>query len=124
MSGSQVLTQRNRKKIIEQKFIENVLKAEAKNIKEAQDMAFDKSKTSNVIRGARVFSVSNNTLTHRHDIRQRFDDMKKVRFRKQKPTKAHNKIIWGHFNRIIFKMAYGFTEEVKKQLAEQYNIEI
>lgn len=124
MSASQTLSKRSNKRVIKQKFIEQVLKEEAKNIESAQDDIFSSRNISNVIRSTRSFFVSNTTLTLRHDIRQRFDDMKKVRFRKQKPTGAHNKVIWGHFNNIIFKLAYGYTKDVKNQIANQYNIEI
>lgn len=124
MSASQTLSKRSNKRVIEQKYIEQVLKEEAQNIESAQDDIFSNRNISNVIRSTRSFSVNDKTLTLRHHIRQRFDDMKKVRFLKQKSTGAHNKVIWGHFNNIIFKLAYGYTKDVKNQIANQYNIEI
>lgn len=124
VSGSKTLSNRSNKRIIEKKFIEQVLSKEANNMRLAQDEIFNSRNIPDVIRSARSFFVSGNKLTHKHDIRQRFDDMKRVRFRSQKPTKAHNKVIWGHFNTIIFKLAYGFTEDVKNEIANNYNIEL
>jgi hypothetical protein len=50
--------------------------------------------------------------------------MKRIKGKGQKPVPVHNKIIWGHFNNIIFKLAYGFTEDVKQSIARNYQIEL
>lgn len=124
MSAALTLAKRSNKRIIEQKYIQQVLQEEAANIQSAQDEIFTNRNIPSIIRNARTFTVSNSVLTHKHDIRQRFDDMKRVRYGKQKPTKAHNKVIWGHYNNIIFKLEYGLIQDVKNQIATQYNIEL
>ncbi|MCD8435867.1 hypothetical protein LNJ03_11240 [Tenacibaculum dicentrarchi] len=124
MSAALTLAKRSKKNIIEQKYIDQVLREEASNIEKAQNVIFSNRNTPAVIRNKRSFTINNGTLTHRHDIRQRFEDMRRVRFRKQKPTKAHNKVIWGHYNNMIFKLAYGLTQDVKNQIANDYKIEL
>lgn len=124
MSASKTLANRSNKRIIEQKYIQQVLTEEGKNIEQAQDDVFNNRNIPDLIRSSRSFTVQDTTLTHKHDIRQRFDDMKRVRFRKQKSTGAHNKIIWGHLNNIVFRLAYGFTQDAKNLIANQYNLEL
>ena len=126
MSASNLLQQRASKRIIEDKYIEQVLHEEAKNIESAQDQVFNDFKENGygTIKSTRVFQVANNTLTHRHLIRQRFIDMKRIKGKGQKPIPVHNKIIWGHLNNIVFKLAYGFTKDVKNAIVKDYQIEI
>lgn len=126
MNASKQLKERGNKRIIEQKYIEQVLNEEAINIRSAQDAIFTDHKNTDVglIKSKRAFSVSNSTLTYRHHIRQRFNDMRFIKGKSQKPIPTHNKIIWGHFNNIIFKMAYGFTHDVKLAITKRYNINL
>lgn len=126
MSASEELTNRTNKRIIEQKYINKVLAEEAVNIREAQDAVFSEFKNADIalIKAKRNFTVSNSTLIGRHHIRQRFNDMRFIKGKSQKPIPTHNKIIWGHFNNIIFKMAYGFTHDVKRAIAREYKIEL
>jgi uncharacterized protein (UPF0335 family) len=126
MNASQTLASRTNKRIIEAKYIDEVLREEAINIKQEQNDVFNDFKEGGfgTIKSQRAFSVANNTLSHRHLIRQRFIDMKRIKGKGQKPVPVHNKIIWGHFNNIIFKLAYGFTEDVKQSIARNYQIEL
>lgn len=123
-NASTALAKRRNKNIIEQKYIETVLKEAAADIEQLQDERFSSRNISSVIRNARSFSVQNNRLTHKHNIRQRFDDMRRIRSKKSTSTKAHNKVIWGNLNTIIFKLAFGFTQDIRNTIANQYNIEI
>ncbi|WP_271407265.1 hypothetical protein [Tenacibaculum soleae] len=124
MSAALTLAKRSNKRIIEQKYIQQVLQEEAANIQSAQNEIFSNRNIPAIIRKARTFTVSNSVLTHKHNIRQRFDDMSSIYYGKQKSTKAHNKVIWGHFNTMVFKLAYGLTQDVKNQIATQYDIEL
>lgn len=123
-SATDILKERKNIDVIKQKFIHSVLIEEAINIEESQDRVINNYSVSNVIKESRTFAVTNNSISHRHSIRQRFIDMRRIRKGKQKPIPIHNKIIWGHLNSIIFKLAYGFTEDIKNTISKQYNIEL
>lgn len=126
MNALEQLKERENKRIIEKKYIEEVLQEEARNIRIAQDEVFADHKSIDVglIKAKRQFLVSNSTLTYKHHIRQRFNDMRFIKGKSQKPIPTHNKVIWGHFNNIIFKMAYGFTHDVKLAITKRYNINL
>lgn len=43
---------------------------------------------------------------------------------RKKSYGLYNRIVFGHFNNIISKLAYGYTEEVKAKLRAEINIEL
>jgi len=113
--------------LIEKAFIENILKEEAEDISRAQDRVLSQQLSNdkiNFVRYSRSFSVSNMTLTHTHHIQQRFIDMKRTRYGKQKAIPVHNKIIYGHWNNIVFRSKVELTKALRSQMALQLNIEI
>lgn len=126
MAATQVLADRNNKKIVEQKFIDRMLKEEAHEIFRAQDRIISRHNVTKMVPEItrRRFSVSNNRLTVTHPIRQRFIDMKNIRGQRQRSIQIHNKIVYGHFNNIIKKLAFGFTEDVKNMIAQEHKIQL
>lgn len=128
MNGTQTLQSRSHNNdLIERAFVERILKKEGENIAAAQDRALGKAledKRIDMIRYSRTFSVSDNTLRHSHNIQQRFIDMKRTRFGKQKPVKVHNSIVFGHYNNIVFRLKTNLTEAIQAQLSKQLNIEL
>ncbi|WP_044403413.1 hypothetical protein [Lacinutrix sp. Hel_I_90] len=114
-------------KIIEQKYIDRVLKDEARNIFKAQKQLTERSKaspeTKKLINSKRRFQVSNSSLEGSHAMLQRFIDMRNIRGLKRKPIPVHNKIIYYHFNSIINKLAFGLTDDVRNLIAKEYKIE-
>ena len=72
----------------------------------------------------RRISVSGNRLTVTHPIRQRFIDMKTIRGQRQRAVQLHNKILYTHFNSIVGRLAYGFTEDVKNLIAKDLKIHL
>jgi len=127
MNGIETLQSRNSDNLIKKAFIEKILSEEAENIKFAQDRVLanlDSTRKIELVEFSRSFSVTDDTLHHEHHIQQRFIDMKRTRYGKQKPVKIHNSIIYGHFNNIVFKLKYNLTEKTRKFLARQQNIEL
>lgn len=118
------LSNRN-KSILERRYIDQVLDEEAKNIISAQNRLDRKFgfKTNQVGYG-RSARVSGNILTLQHNIVERFVDMRKIRGKKKQYHSIHNRVIFGHFNNIIDKLQFGFSQSVKAQLSQQINIEI
>jgi hypothetical protein len=113
--------------LIEKAFVENILKEEADNIFRAQDRVLSKAGNSEKIkltRYSRSFTVSNMTLSITHNIQERFIDMKRTRYGKQKPIAVHNTIIYGHWNNIIFRSKVELTNTLRAQMAVQLNLEI
>ena len=85
--------------LINQRRINNILEEEADNIIEAQDRILNREKDSpkiEYIEASRSFTVSNMNLKLEHHIQERFVDMKRTRYGRQKPVKVHNSIIFGH----------------------------
>lgn len=112
--------------LIEKAFIDKILKEEADSLEKAQTRILSGSKDHRIdmIRYSRTFSVSNNTLTHTHNIQQRFIDMKRTRLGRQKPIKVHNTPLYNHLNNIIYRLSTNLTEAVRAQITDQLNIEL
>lgn len=117
----------NNNDIIERSFVENILKEEGESIARAQDRVFSQESSNQKIafaRYSRTFTVSNMTLQHNHHIQQRFIDMKRTRYGKQKPIKVHNSILYGHWNNIIFRSKVELTNSLRRQMAIQLKLEV
>ena len=116
LSGNNILTT---------KFIERVLNDEAKNIVAAQNKVLNarNSNSKNLIISSRTYQVSQGSLEFTHAMQQRFIDMKRLGGRKKKPVQVHNKILYAHFNNIIASLKFGFTDDVKNLIANEYNIQ-
>ena len=111
---------------IEQKYIDRVLHEEATNIMQAQDRVISRYNVARHVPEItrRRFTVSTGKVTFTHPLRQRFIDMKYRRGVKQDVTPIHNKIIYSHFNKIVRRMAYGFSEDVRELIANEHNIQL
>ena len=128
MNGTQTLQSRSHNNdLIERAFVEKILRQEGENIARAQDRVLSKALNNekiNFVRYSRTFQVSDMTLRHEHHIQQRFVDMKRTRYGKQKPVKVHNSIIFGHWNNIIFRSKVELTKALRSQMALQLNLEV
>jgi len=116
----------NNAKFIDQQYTNRVLKQEASNIFNAQDrvLARFNSNQKNIIQSRRSFTVNSGNLQITHSKLQRFIDMKNIRGLKRKPIPNHNVVIYGHFNNIINKLAFGLTQDVKNAIAGEFNIQL
>lgn len=125
MNGIALLKSRNASNnIIVAAFVDKVLTENAARFKRAQDRVFSQSNHPTVphVRDNRTFIVSNGTLTHTHAIEQRFIDMKRVRYGRQKPVQGHNAPLYRTWNDILFELRYGLTESVRASLIKKLEI--
>ena len=131
----------------EKKFVAWVLAKEAKVIEEEQTKAIDKYdlNRSGIMRNRRTYSVrgAGSWMSGALDISivkyLRFHDMRKDHIKggyytimgdhNEKATKKrrrqyhlYNRIVFGRMNAIAARLNVGFTEQIKKQLAEEYKI--
>lgn len=122
-ANSSVLTANS---IITDIFITRVLQDEAKSIVEAQNRVLNAKnpKSKDLIIASRTYHVSQNSLEFTHALQQRFIDMKRIGGRKKKPVPLHNKVLYGHLNNIIAQLKFGFTDDVKNLIANEYNIHL
>ncbi len=113
---------------LEKIFITRVLKDTAKDIISSQDKAFSRLRNvENIaqIRSARKIKVSGVKLQFTHSIRQRFIDMKRIRGQHQKSGLVHNKVLFPSLmGSMVAELAFGFTEQVKKELSIEHNIQL
>lgn len=126
MSALTELQSRNNKRIIEQKYIDRVLREEADNIFAAQDRLISRHNLTSKIPeiNRRRFTVKTNVLEVVHPLRERFIDMRRTRGIKGRTVPLHNKVIFGHFNNIVYRIAFGFTEDIKNEIANHYQIQL
>lgn len=112
--------------IIEQKYIARVLTDEASNMYTAQNRILAKFKpnSTDIILSKRSFQVQGTTGVFTHAMVQRFVDMKYIRGRSKLAIPVHNKILYGHFNNIIYRLSFGLTDDIKAMIAKEYNIEM
>ncbi|UOB16571.1 hypothetical protein [Abyssalbus ytuae] len=126
MSAIETLKSRNNLKVLEQKYIERVLKDESTEINRAQERLISRFNVKKYVPEItqRKFRVVGTRLESTHPIRERFIDMRRTSGVRQRPIPLHNKVIYGHFNNIINKLAYGLTEEIKQTIGQEYNIQL
>lgn len=128
MNGTSPLQSRSHNNdLIEREFIKRILQEEADNISEAQVRVLSNAPDEprvDLVKSSRSFSVSDNQIKHRHNIQQRFIDMKRTRYGKQKPVKVHNSVIFGHYNKIIFRLSTNLTAALRNQISNQLNLEV
>ena len=133
--------------IAERRFIAQVLATEGKNIHDEQTAAIEKHNLhrEGLLRARRGYSVKGAGSFYSghleiHFVKYlRFHDMKQKNNPKaatsilgvEKATRTrrqqyhlYNRIVFGRMNAIANKLMYGFTEEVKQQLSEEYQIPI
>lgn len=141
--------QRGKLSLEEKKFVSLVLTKEAKNIKKQQDkvIAMHNLTLSGIMNNRRTYSIrgAGSFMSGALDISVikylRFHDMRRDNIKggyhtifgdhKEKATKKrrrqyhlYNKIVFGRLNPIANQLMYGFTEQVKRELSENYNIPI
>jgi hypothetical protein len=116
-----VLKQRNKisEEILQGIFIQNKLFAMSKSVKGIQDKKMNSFNSS--FWNKRTYISSGNKLILQHDKRERFLDMRtrtgKTGTKNPKKNQVvHNKIIWGQYGFLVRELAYGYTDEVRKNL--------
>jgi hypothetical protein len=126
MGAVDVLKSRTAKKAIQDRFVERTLESGARNIIEDQKRIESRYNVARNIPeiSRRRYQVSGNTLQVHHPIRQRFIDMRRVKGKRQKPIRIHNRPIYTGFNRMISQLVSGFTEDIKNLIANDYKIQM
>lgn len=119
MDARERFKSRGRLSLIERKFIAQVLAEEGREIERLQTKAINRAlvKRSGHLLEDRSFDVSDNELEIRFRHYLRFQDMRNKSY-------IYNRIMFARFNAIKLRLMYGFTDEIKKQLAAEYNIPI
>lgn len=124
MSAVQKLQNSNPANFIAQKYIDQVLQETAQEIYERQErVAADSTVDVDDILRTRKYHVTPGQLSLSHNIEMRFLDMK-PRWKNLRQVKLYNSQIWGEFNILAGKIAYGFTENIRQTIAQRYNIDI
>ncbi len=106
--------------IIEGKFIDKTLRAEASEINQDIDAKMSAAGFESDFWDDKAFTVSNNTLSYRHKPQHRFVDMKTRNTKEGKIRKKnhsiHNRIIYGHLNSIARELSFGLTDAAIQEL--------
>ncbi|WP_336092470.1 hypothetical protein [Leeuwenhoekiella sp. CH_XMU1409-2] len=124
MSAVQKLQNSNPANFIVQKYIDQVLQETAQEIYERQErVAADSTVDVDDILRTRKYHVTPGQLSLSHNIEMRFLDMK-PRWKNLRQVQLYNSQIWGEFNILAGKIAYGFTETIRQTIAQRYNIDI
>ncbi len=115
--------------LVEQRFVEQILRSEGERLLKSQEMAFArklKFRTGRIAsqRNAQVSTSGeySGKLTISHTAYQRFLDLKVVKrggSLLRSNRKIHNRYIWGHFSSISYRLANDFTESVKARLKSE-----
>ena len=139
--------QRGKLSLEEKKFVAWVLAKEAKNIEQEQTKAIDKYNLnrSGIMRNRRTYyirgagswmsgflEISIVKYLRFHDMRR--DKMaggyytimgnqnEKATRKRRRQYHLYNRIVFGRMNAIAARLNVGFTEEIKQQLAQEYEI--
>jgi hypothetical protein len=116
----------NKDSIAEKRFVQLTLSEEGKDLVLAHKKAINRFLNLETGQTAQRISMQvkasgmGGELQIQHLARQRFLDMK-TRQTKNGPKRKHafpihNRIIFGHFNSIVGRLKFGFTEEIKRSL--------
>jgi len=110
---------------IKDTFIRDVLQREGKAIDDAMEAAINNRLRFHFgrLNKARKYKVNNGELNFNINIAQRFLDLNaKLRdgTKRKKKYPIYNKIIFGHYNEIAYKLMYGFTQDVADDIAKQF----
>ena len=108
-------------------FIQQVLAEGGRNINDASVRAIRKHiqfKYSHTgrLENANTAVVSGTTLTITHPIYKRFLDSRSTLrdgSRRKRAYPIHNKPVFGHYNEIAYKLMYGFTKDVAREIQEK-----
>ncbi|AEV34145.1 hypothetical protein Oweho_3194 [Owenweeksia hongkongensis DSM 17368] len=137
MTARERFETRGDQSLLEKKYIAKVLSEEAEAIEEDQTRLIQRfyliqsgdmeTKRSHALSGQSDNYSGQVALSFLRYLR--FHDMKKPKTtgsgrRRGKAYPIYNRIIFGHLNEISKKLSFGFTEEVRQQLAAELNIEI
>ena len=106
---------------IKKEFVKEILKSTSSPLQEALEKAILKRNlvdTGNMLNTVNVEYKSakenDGILNYKHIIYQRFLDMKKegVLSKKRKQYSIHNRIVFGFYNKIAYRLMYDMTEDV------------
>ena len=115
------LRNNNSEQILEGRFIRMKLAETANEIREASAKkmsGFNSSFWKN-----RSFSVTDNEMQYQHLKVHRYVDMRTRAEKDGSKTKKkfypiHNRIVMGQYSQLTRELAFGFTQEIKRQLLE------
>lgn len=118
---------------IKQRFVKEILEDEGRRLMRNQSVAISRKLKS---RSGRLLSdrsisvsggeVSDGTLTFRHTAYERFLDMKRLNYGSvgiRRNRRIHNRFVFGHYNSIANRIAYGLTEDVAARIRETFKNE-
>ena len=107
--------------ILQGKFIRKTLDETGKEIERIQRKVTNGFKSD--FWNNATFTVTEDSLVHQHDKRQRFLDMRtratKTGSKKKKKSRViHNRVIFGQYNMLIRELTFGYTDAVKDELRQ------
>lgn len=113
------------KDVLEQRFISKVLREETQDLNRFQtQMMQERGFTSDRFLNRRKFNVNDNELEYTHPLELRFVDMKLRNTKsgervKKKHHPIHNKTMFGFISRLLPRIQFEFTKELKDLLKEK-----
>lgn len=147
MDARENFSERGKLSTIEKRFVAQVLSSEGNKIWDEQTRAIDKYGLyrEGIMRNQRGYRLKGDSSFYNGNLEVyfvkylRFHDMRKDKMVKpavsilgvEKATKErrrqyhlYNRIVFGRMNSISARLMWGLTEDVKQQLAQEYNIPI
>lgn len=111
---------------IRERFVENILQDEGRRLLRNQSLALKDQLTFHTGRlyGERHIQVTSDRLTFTHTAYERFLDMRRLNVGGhtiRRNRKIHNRFVYGHYNSIINRLLYDFTESAAAQISETLN---
>ncbi|WP_196890358.1 hypothetical protein [Aureivirga marina] len=112
------------KSILERRFIQKTLSDQKSEIVQRQNRAASISDfpQKREILSSRNISTNSYKLTYRHLLVERFVDMKRLQGRKAINVPIHNRPLLLAYNDIFKNLKYGFTDEIKANLSQTFQI--
>ena len=117
---------------VRQRFIKEILEDEGRRLLGNQSKAMVgvlRSRSGRLI-SSRSISVGGSeaggVLTFSHTAYERFLDMKRLRYGNTevyRNRRIHNRFVFGHYNSIASRLAYGLTEDVVARIKEDFKNE-
>lgn len=108
----------NKDAILHERFIQQILTEEAKEInQEMVKVMASRGFSNSQLIGDRKFNVNNGILAYTHLKRHRFIDMNTIKTKsgtiKKTAHPIHNRILFGFANTIVRRLSFEFTEQTK-----------
>lgn len=113
--------------VLKGRFVTEVLRSEGEKMLSRQGAAMQeylRFQTGHTF-SSRSITVTDNTLSFRHSVVERFLDLKRLNHgskevRRPARRKIHNRFVFGAYGSIARRLMYGYTEEVAAQLRDTF----